>query len=223
MFNKMKTLLHGTSYSNAYNDIFKEGLKPRNDKNGNWYTNVEGNKEFVYVTDISETAEFHVLRSAIKSNDTEGVIISIDIDSIDKDNLRVDENYLDFCKRNTFANGDINERKEQVKQAINDSRWEDSLKAVHMAAYKGTIYPDQFNYSFIKVKDTKYYNPGLFLPETPYDRMRFMDVMLNIAGFNPLLNTWTYLKYPEIPVNFEKIYEQVKSYDDYISEKVIYL
>lgn len=134
-------IYHGTSLK-AWEQIQKEGLKPRKTKPGNWHTNAEGNPELVYLT--IRSPEFHAYHAALNHEDMTGVVLTLDLNKLDHSNLRIDENFLTAEARgnNSFANENFEVRAEQTKKALEDIRWRESLAVTGLIAHLGTISPD---------------------------------------------------------------------------------
>jgi hypothetical protein len=161
----MKYFVHSTSLSNA-NRILKEGLKPVGNGTGNWFTNVGGNKQLVYLGSNIGTSDLtidhYALRACIVSKDRTGVVLKINPRAINYSNLRVDENFLDFEERQTSSNCPLDTRRRQRTVALHDTRWKASLTATGACAYAGTINTKAIKgVAYIDVTKTVFYRPWM--------------------------------------------------------------
>lgn len=146
-------ILHHATTQEFAEHIKSDGIVPRKGTKGNWWTNVPGNSELVYFNNHYISNEFHMARACIANNTLNGAVVYVDTDKLDEKNLRVDENFLDFERRGTYINGDIEERIGDRELALSDTRWEESVKKVGNCSYFGTVPKEA-------VVDIKFYYNG---------------------------------------------------------------
>jgi hypothetical protein len=182
-------LYHGTASSNV-DSILSEGLKPRKNNLGNWFTNIKSNSELVYLTNTDE-CEHYALRSAIVNQDSSGVILQIDVDKLDHDLLRVDENFIDIEERGAFVNCNIEDRQKQREKAAYDNRWEQSLQVFGSCTYYGIVPPEAISVKEIKkIKDIRYFRDEFVEHSTPQANCYVYDAFLSNFSFHLDLNVW---------------------------------
>lgn len=160
-------LYHGTS--EKFSDkILKEGLHPRGYRVGNWLgNNIPSHPKLVYLTNEFVKAEFYAYNTATVNNEQIGVVLSIDIDKLNKENLRADENYINHIERGhlpflEFTACPFEDRYAQLDKSLNDPRWKESLEKVGMCAHINTISADSIEIeNYVITKKSRYYLPGI--------------------------------------------------------------
>lgn len=233
-------LYHGTN-AVAAEKILQEGLKTRKEIGspyGNWYEyiqydehefvqhNVASHEDMVYMTNDLVKSEFYGCVSSLVSFVDEFAILKIDLDKLDKNNLRVDENYLDLIESGYYVNIPLQQRIKQRERAFEDKRWEESLKHVGGCAYVGTIPPEAI--SVLERKPliyNKFYDRIMEDPKTPTER----SLLIKLIASNAAINLSNYKQGDErfewlhVIDSFKGIFEPFKSwrYDPAVKGLVI--
>ena len=185
-------LYHGTASINVAS-ILKEGIFPRKNNLGNWFTNIKSHSDLVYMLEDAKSCEHYALRSAIVNQDSHGAILQIDFDIIDQNFLRVDENFLDIEERGEYVNCDINKRKKQREIAAYDSRWKESLNKFGACTYYGVVPPEAISVKEIKaIENIRYFRKEFVEHSTPTSNCYVYDVFLSQFCFHEDMNEWVY-------------------------------
>ena len=185
-------LYHGTASANV-TSVLSEGLKPRNDELGNFFTNIGSNRELVYMSRSPNLADYYALRAAIAIDDTDSAILAIDLDKLDKSCLRVDENFIDIEERDDYANCDVERRKEQRIKAAYDTRWEDSLLRFGACTYKGVVPPEAISVKETKpIQQIRYFHPQFVAHSDATSNCIAQDIFLSACVFHENLEKWVF-------------------------------
>lgn len=175
---KTMKLYHGT-YTAALVSIRKEGLKPRGNKDGNWIgQNVQSHPDMVYLHKDRMHALFHAYSAATINGDSHGVVLETDLRFLNPENLRVDENFLDWEERKDYALCDIKIRLKQREKAFYDTRYLDSLDKVGMCCHVGVIEPWWMReFHSVPVTENPFYLPYLHTIPDKVERAEAMKVL----------------------------------------------
>jgi hypothetical protein len=185
-------LYHGTASVNVEN-ILLNGLFPRKNNLGNWFTNIKSHSDLVYMIKDVKFSEQYALRSAIVNQDDRGAILKIDLDMLDKSFLRVDENFLDIEERGDFANCDIAKRQEQRSKAAQDTRWEESLSKFGCCTYFGVVPPEAISVKEIKnIESIPFFREEFVQYSEPSSNCYVYDTFLSNFCFHVDMNEWVY-------------------------------
>lgn len=203
---------HGTSLKNA-NFFASRGIRPRFESPGNWMTNVPAHNEAVYLAKTIFSAEFYAFRSCLVDNTTTGAIVSIDLDKVNKDLLRVDENFLDIEERGTFEKGPIELRKQQRGLIRGDSRWEQSLERAGLCSYFGVIPPAAVGIiSTKKLEELVGYHPQILGEKTPERRCYLFDIFIGEFHWATNVNKWITKDHKQIVTEETKVIVNLDKY-----------
>jgi hypothetical protein len=209
-------LYHGTASVNV-ESILRDGILPRRNGLGNWFTNIKSNSDLVYMLKDPKIGDHYALRSAIVNQDSHGVILQIDLDKLDKSLLRVDENFLDIESRGEYTNCGIEERQKQRLLASLDSRWQESLDKFGACTYYGTVPAEAISVKEVKpIKSIRYYREEFEEHSSPTSNCYVYDVFLSQFSFHEDMNTWVYntdhsKPVPKVRINVE---EQKKFFEN---------
>jgi hypothetical protein len=145
-------LFHGTSNSSFLDSIMTDGLKPRNDRLGNWFSpgKIASHKDFVYLTSALKTAHFYGLRSAIVNNCSQYTILQTP--DLDEDKLYPDENL--FVKPALFNIEDVVRAQNQIFD--NQKSWQKCLDKTTLATYHGVV-ENVVEYETKPIRENLYY------------------------------------------------------------------
>jgi len=187
-------LYHGTSMSNYYS-IIKEGLKPRANNSGNF--NYKSNSELVYLTNNFNTANHYALRSCIANDCDSCLILQVELDSLDIDKLRVDENFIAIEELGQFVNVSLETRINHINKASTDNRWKKSLDAIGLMTYMEKIpFDDLKIISEFPREQNMFYREEFYQYVNPVSNCAVYDHFLSNYTFDYYQKEWVY-KTPE--------------------------
>lgn len=167
--------LYHTTSEQFIDDILEQGIKPRGSEPGNWWTNVDGNTELVYLSD-QHCTDFYKARMRCRFPDRAAVVIEIDSQFI-QENLRIDENLINNEDNDGWP-CTFEERYVQRERALTDGRWQYSIEKIGLCTHIGLIPAETFS-----IHEMTYSSPWLrpeFMDQPhEIDRLVIFDMMIN--------------------------------------------